>query len=164
MNRFALRSFVAAFAVSSVCLFGSASVLAQDTAPAASTNAPSGMPQHAPADPQKMAARLTRRLGLSDDQSAKLTGVLQGRQQQLDDVRGNNNLSPQDRHAKVSAIQQDAESQINALLTPTQQTEYANMRQQMMQRRQSQRDGNNGTSGSSGGNSGTPDNGGDSNN
>lgn len=50
---------------------------AQDSSAATSDNAPAS--QHRAPDPQKQAARLTKRLGLNDDQAAKLATILQDR-------------------------------------------------------------------------------------
>lgn len=136
MNKLASRFVLLGLAVSAITLTPVA--FAQDNAPATtSTSSSSSAPQHAAPDPQKQAARLTRRLGLSSDQSAKITGILQDRQQQLAAARGDNTLSPQDRRAKVRSIQQGTDSQINAVLTPAQQTQYATMKQNMKNRWQS---------------------------
>jgi periplasmic protein CpxP/Spy len=133
MNRFASRFALLALAFSAIGLAPVA--FAQDnSAPTGSTASPSSAPMHAAPDPQKQAARLTKRLGLSDDQSSKIATILQNRQQQLSAARGDTTLSPQDRRSKVRSIQQDSDSQINGVLTPAQQTQYANMKQQMHER------------------------------
>lgn len=108
---------------------------AQDSGAPASDNAPAS--QHRAPDPQKQAARLAKHLGLNDDQSAKITTILQSRQQRLAAARSDSSLSPQDRRAKLRSIQQDTDTQINALLTPDQQKQYAQMKQNMKDRRQS---------------------------
>ncbi|RDS81610.1 hypothetical protein DWU98_10285 [Dyella monticola] len=133
MNRFASR-----FALLGLAL-GIASVapmvFAQDSsAPANSDSAAPAMRQHAAPDPQKQAARLAKHLGLSDDQTTKITSILQNRQQQAQAARSDSSLSAQDRRAKMRSIQQDADSQINAVLTPAQQTQYATMKQNMKNR------------------------------
>lgn len=112
--------------------FGAA--LAQDNG-APGSNAPAAPAAHAP-DPQKQAQRLTRRLGLSSDQTAKLTTILQNRQQQIAAARADSSLAPHDRMAKVRGIRQDSESQINALLTPSQQKQYEQLKQNAMDHRQ----------------------------
>ncbi|HTV85501.1 MAG TPA: hypothetical protein VME63_08845 [Dyella sp.] len=131
-----------------------APAFAQDSAPAGSSSASTGTPRHA--DPQRQAARLTKRLGLSDDQSSKIATILQNRQQQMEALRGDSSLSPQDRRAKMRSIQRDSDTQINSVLTPAQQTQYANMKQQLRERMQNSRNGggqgNGGESSSGGGN------------
>jgi Spy/CpxP family protein refolding chaperone len=105
---------------------------AQDSSAATSDNAPAS--QHRAPDPEKQAARLAKHLGLNDDQAAKITTILQDRQQQLAATRSDSSLSQQDRRAKLRSIQQDTDSQINALLTPDQQKQYAQMKQNMKDR------------------------------
>lgn len=132
MNRFASRFALLGLALGVVSFAPGA--FAQDSGSAAdSSNAPAQ--QHrAPPDPQKQAARLAKRLGLSDDQTSKLTTILQDRQQQLAAVRSDSSLAPQDRRAKLHSIQQGADTQINAMLTPDQQKQYATLKQNMKDR------------------------------
>jgi Spy/CpxP family protein refolding chaperone len=111
---------------------------AQDSGTAASADNASA-PQHRAPDPQKQATRLAKHLGLNDDQAAKITSILQSRQQQLASVRSDSSLSKPDRRAKLQSIQQDTDSQINALLTPDQQKQYAQMKQNMKNRWQTGR-------------------------
>ena len=99
-------------------------------------SAGSSTPQYRAPDPQKQAARLAKRLKLSDDQTSKITAILQNRQQQLAAVRNDGSLAPQDRRAKSRSIQHDTDAQINALLTSGQQTQYATLKQDMKERRQ----------------------------
>lgn len=134
MNTFASRFALLALAVSAVTF--APAVFAQDNASAGSSSSQSSGPQHAAPDPQKQAARLTKRLGLSDDQSSKIATILQNQQQQLTAARGDSSLSKQDMHAKLRSIRQDTDTQINAVLTPAQQTQYASMKQQMKERMQ----------------------------
>jgi len=129
--RFALLGL--AFGVASAA----PAAFAQDNGAPDGTSAP--VQQHRAPDPQKQAARLARRLGLSDDQSAKLAAILQNRQQQMAAVRGDASLAPQDRRAKARSIQEDSDTQINAMLTPDQQKQYAAIKQAMRDRRQNAR-------------------------
>jgi Spy/CpxP family protein refolding chaperone len=134
MNRIASRFALLGLALSVVSF--APTVFAQDTpAPASADNAS----QHRAPDPQRQAARLAKRLGLSDDQAAKITSILQNRQQQMAGLRGDSSLAAQDRHAKMRSIQQDTDTQINAVLTPDQQKQYATMKQNTMERRQNAR-------------------------
>jgi periplasmic protein CpxP/Spy len=139
MKTFASRFALLTLALSAVTL--APVTFAQDSSPStgSSSSSPSSAPMRQAPDPQKQAAHLTKRLGLSDDQSSKLITILQNKQQQIASVRGDSSLSPQDRRSKMRSIQQDTDSQINALLTPTQQTEYANMKQMQKQRMQNAR-------------------------
>jgi Spy/CpxP family protein refolding chaperone len=134
MNRFALR-----FALLGLALAAAAFVpagFAQDNGAASSSDS-GAVPQHRTPDPQKMAARLARRLGLNDEQSTKIGSILQSRQQQLAAIRSDNSLAPPDRRAKLRAIQQDTDAQIDAVLTPDQQQQYAALKENIKARRQS---------------------------
>jgi periplasmic protein CpxP/Spy len=143
MNTFASRFALLALALGAISL---APVYAQDNA-ASGDSAPSA-PQHGAPDPQKQAARLGKRLGLSDDQSSKITTILQNQQQQMSALRGDSSLSQQDRRAKMRSIRQDSDTQINAVLTPAQQSQYTAMKQQMKQRMQNMHNGDDGSDGS----------------
>jgi periplasmic protein CpxP/Spy len=147
MNTFASRFALLALAVSTVTLAPVA--FAQDTPPADAGSSQSSGPQHQAPDPQKQAARLAKRLGLTDDQSAKITTILQNQQQQIAAARADSSLSKQDQHAKMRSIRQDTDTQINAVLTPAQQTQYANMKQQMKERMQNAHNGGSSSGGSS---------------
>jgi periplasmic protein CpxP/Spy len=147
MNILASRFALLALALSAAGLAPVA--FAQDSAPSGSSSTQSKGPQHAAPDPQKQAARLTKRLGLSDDQTSKITTLLQNQQQQLTAARNDSSLSPQDRRAKLRSIRQNTDSQINTVLTPAQQTQYANMKQQMKERMQNAHNGGSSSGGSS---------------
>ncbi|BFI97558.1 MAG: hypothetical protein RSP_30680 [Rhodanobacter sp.] len=112
--------------------FGAAS--AQDGTPAAGDTATA--PRHLP-DPQKQAHRLANKLGLDADQQSKLAAILSDRQQQVAALRADSSLSKPDRKTKLLAVRQGSESQIQALLTPAQQQQYAQLQQAMKARRQS---------------------------
>jgi periplasmic protein CpxP/Spy len=138
-----MKPFTSRFALLALALAtaGLAPVaFAQDNA-AAGSSSQSTAPQHAAPDPQKQAARLTKRLGLSDDQTSKITTIFQNQQQQVAAARGDSSLSQQDLRSKLHSIRQNTDTQINAVLTPAQQTQYANMKQQMKQRMQNAHNG-----------------------
>ena len=139
MNRFASR-FALLGLVLGVVSFAPAAFAQENSAPAQ---------QHRAPDPHKQAARLAKRLGLSDDQTSKLTSILQNRQQQVVTVRSDSSLAPQDRRAKLRSIQQNTDAQINGVLTPEQQKQYAEMKQNMMDRRQNARSAGDGSEGGS---------------
>ena len=130
MNKLASRFALLGLALCAVTLTPVA--FAQDSASSGTDSSQSAGPRHAAPDPQKQAAHLAKRLGLNDDQTAKITAILQDRQQQSAALRSDSSLSPQDRHDKMHSIQQNADSQINAVLTPDQQKQYMTMKQNMM--------------------------------
>jgi len=129
MNRFASRFALLGLALG-VVSFAPSAFAQENSAPTQ---------QHRAPDPQKQAARLAKRLGLSDDQTSKLTTILQNRQQKAAAIRSDSSLAPQDRRAKLRSIQQGTDAQINGVLTPDQQKQYAQMKQSMMDRRQNAR-------------------------
>lgn len=103
------------------------------TAPTASTTA---MPAHQPPDPQQQVARLSRKLQLTPAQAAKIEPILQSRQQQMQQLRANTSMTPNDRHAKMRSIMQDSNTQLQSVLTDSQKQQYQQMMQQAMQHRQ----------------------------
>jgi periplasmic protein CpxP/Spy len=114
---------------------------AQDTqsSPLAGENAPPMQQQRPHAhNPARVARRLGRQLGLSQDQVAQIRPIIANRQKQLVSLRADTTLSPQDRRTKSRSIMQDSRSQIEALLTDTQKQQYEQMlaarRAQRMQR------------------------------
>ena len=109
----------------------------QDTA--APTDATSTPPSHRAPDPQRQIARLTRKLQLTPDQVAKIEPILQSRQQQMQQLRADTPLAPRDRRAKMRALMQDSNSQLQAVLTDSQKQQYQQMQQQAMQQRQARR-------------------------
>ena len=82
---------------------------------------------HRDFDPNQQAARLSKRLGLSDDQVAQIKPILADRFQQMQNLRADTSLSEQDRHAKVRALMQDSNSKIEAVLNDTQKQQFEKM-------------------------------------
>lgn len=162
MNKIASRFALLALSLS-VAGFATSALAQDNNAPAGSSSESSGMSRHAAPDPQKQAQRLTKRLGLSDAQSSKILAILQNRQQQMEALRGDSSGASQDRREKMRSIQQDTDTQINAVLTPAQQTQYAALKQQMRDRMQGGRNGGSGGSGGSDSSSGSSNSGGNGN-
>ena len=122
-------------------LTGSA-VLAQDQAQpgapvssAPTSQATTGQPHKAP-NPQHQAKKMAKKLGLSSDQKAKIEPILADRDQQVQSLRSNAALSPQDRKAQMRGIMQDSDSKIEAVLNDTQKQQYEQMKQQHRARKQ----------------------------
>ena len=78
-------------------------------------------------DPNRMAAHLGKRLGLSSDQVAQITPILAARQQQMQSLRADASIPLQDRHAKVHALQQDTNSKLEAVMNDTQKQQFEQM-------------------------------------
>jgi len=110
------------------------------------TNAPTAQSappaQHRTPDPARQAKHLGKQLGLTSDQVNQLTPILADRQQQLEGVRSDTTLTPQDRREKVRGIMDDSKTKIEAVLTDPQKQQYEQMlatqRERRRQRMQSQ--------------------------
>ena len=103
-------------------------LLAQD----ASTNAPAGRaltpaaqggaPRGQNAD--QMVQRLTTRLNLTADEQAKVKPIIEDEMQQMAALRS---MAPEDRRAKMMALREETMSNMQAVLTPDQFTQYQQM-------------------------------------
>jgi Spy/CpxP family protein refolding chaperone len=135
---FTMRTFVPSLALSTIILagFSGSALLAQDQS-AAPAAAAQSQPYHAP-NPQHQARKMAKKLGLSSDQVAKIEPILADRAQQMQSVRSDNTLAPQDRKAKIRAIHQDSDGRIEAVLTDTQKQAYEQLKQSRKAHRQQQ--------------------------
>ncbi len=110
--------------------FGAA--FAQQTAPSspdASTQAaPGGGYHHHTPNPQKQAEHLARQLNLTPDQTARIEPILASRDQQVEALRANQQLTPQDRHQQMRSINEQAQQGMNGVLTPDQMAQLKAMR------------------------------------
>ena len=131
-----MRTFVPKFALGAILLSGLSTgvLLAQDQAPAATAPA-QAQPSHVP-NPQKQAKRMAKKLGLSSDQVAKIEPILADRAQQVQGIRADATLAPQDRAAKLKGVRQDSDSKIEAVLTDQQKQAYAQLKQEHKSHRQ----------------------------
>ncbi|HUV70483.1 MAG TPA: hypothetical protein VMW15_12520 [Terracidiphilus sp.] len=82
---------------------------------------------HHTMNPERQAAHLGKRLGLSSDQVAQLQPILADRLQQLHALRADTSLTRRDRHAKARAIMQDSRGRIEALMNDTQKQQFEQM-------------------------------------
>jgi len=104
-----LLSTSLALALSSTLAF------AQQTAPPA----PAAKHHHAH-NPQRETARLTRKLNLSADQSAKLEPILANRDQKIAALTSDTTISPMILQKQMHAIRQETRQQLATVLTPDQ--------------------------------------------
>jgi Spy/CpxP family protein refolding chaperone len=74
-------------------------------------------------------------LNLTSDQKSKLEPIFQSSRQQLQAVRNDSSLTPEQKQAKISEIRQNTQSQINGILTPEQQQQWQQMHQMRQNRR-----------------------------
>ena len=124
MNRTILSTAIA------LALTGSMALAQQQTPAPASPQA--GAPQHQwhqrRPNPEREAARISRVLNLSPDQTAKLEPIFADRDQKIAALWQNQNLAPQDRHQQMRAIQQGTREQLSTVLTPDQLQQLKTLR------------------------------------
>lgn len=97
-----------------------------------------GHMRHGPPDPAMRTQRLTKRLNLTSDQQAKVQDIFQSEASQMDSLHQDTSLSGPDRHAKMMDIHKNTDTQVRALLDPTQQKKWDDMqarRDQWMEHR-----------------------------
>jgi periplasmic protein CpxP/Spy len=75
-------------------------------------------------DPQKQTEMLTKHLNLTSDQQPKVLDILKSQQSQMESLRSDTSLAPQDRRSKMMDIHKTSNDQIRALLTPDQQKKF----------------------------------------
>jgi periplasmic protein CpxP/Spy len=74
---------------------------------------------------------LAKKLSLTDDQKAKILPIIVDRRQKVQEARNDSTLRPRQRMRQVKGILADSDKSINALLTPEQQSAYAQAEQEM---------------------------------
>ena len=94
---------------------------------AAQTDASSVDPE-TKAKVQEKLAQISSELNLTDAQKAQLKPILQSEVQQLQAVKNDSSLSPDQKQAKVSEIRQSYKSQMSNILTPEQQKKWESMK------------------------------------
>ena len=95
--------------------------------PANESPAAAQMQRHAP-NPHKAAMRISRQLGLSPDQTAKLEPILADRQQKVQALRADTSLTDVQRKHQMKAIHQTERMQLSNVLTPDQMKQMRAMR------------------------------------
>ncbi len=99
----------------------------QTTDPQATAPATQGEYHHHTPNPHRQAEHLSRKLNLTPDQTAKIEPILAARDQQMHDLMGNAQLSPQDRHQGMHSINQQAEQGMSGILSPDQMAQLKAM-------------------------------------
>jgi protein CpxP len=84
---------------------------------------------------------LSEKLNLTDDQKAKLKPILHDKMEQMKAVREDSSLSEEQKRAKMKSIHESLHDQINAVLTPEQQTKFKQMKQEQMQKHEAMEEG-----------------------
>jgi periplasmic protein CpxP/Spy len=108
MNRLLLSTSLA-LALSSTVVFAQ-----QETAP------PPPAKHHHAHNPQRETARLTKKLNLTADQSAKVEPILADRDQKLAALNNDTTISPMIAKKQMHAIHQQTRQQLATVLTPDQ--------------------------------------------
>jgi len=100
---------------------------------AAAAQAPGGQwgPGGQPPTADQRLQRMAQALQLTGDQQEKIKPILESEASQMQELRANTSLSQEDRMAKMKEIRANTTSQINPILTPDQQTKYAEMMSRM---------------------------------
>ena len=94
--------------------------------------------------PDDVVQRLGEKLTLSDDQKAQIKPIIADRQQKMQALRSDTSLRRGQKGRQMKSILEDSDKKINAILTPDQQKQYAELQQQMKERRQARRQNKNG--------------------
>jgi Spy/CpxP family protein refolding chaperone len=84
--------------------------------------------RHGKMDPHKAAQHLGKRLGLSDDQMAKLEPIFADQQQKMAALHSNTSLTEDQRREQARAIFKDTHTQLSSVLTPDQMQQLNSMR------------------------------------
>lgn len=79
-------------------------------------------------DPHKAAQRISKRLNLTDDQTAKLEPILAAQQQKMAALRSDSSLTRDQRREQFKTIHQETKSQLATVLTPDQLQQLQSMR------------------------------------
>jgi Spy/CpxP family protein refolding chaperone len=103
--------------------------IAQQPAPAPDGQQPSPHQfHHRQPSPQREAEHLSKRLNLSPDQTAKLEPIFANRDQQMETIRSNGQLTQQDAHMQMRALMKTTNDQLSSVLTPDQMQQMRQMR------------------------------------
>ena len=86
-------------------------------------------------DPERRVEMMQRRLNLNDGQTAQIRQILKESVAQMQTIRGNAQLGPEDRRAQMMALHQGEQTRIRAVLTPDQQAKMDAMQERMRARR-----------------------------
>ena len=74
---------------------------------------------------------MTQMLNLTGEQQEKIKPILENESTQMQALRSDTSLSREDRMTKMKQIRENTASQINPILTPDQQKQYAEMMSRM---------------------------------
>ena len=81
-------------------------------------------------NPHRQAMHLGKKLGLSTDQTARLEPIFAQHRDQVQALRQNSNLTPEQRHAQMRDLNRNTHQQMAGILTPDQMEQWKQMRKQ----------------------------------
>jgi hypothetical protein len=134
-----LAAFVATAALCSASpsLWASGSATGADSTAAEPQTAAEAGPDAAPAtglpSPQEVVSRLQAKLSLSAEQASGLTPIIASRQEKLKALMAQSGGRPMKKRREMREIVSESDKQINALLSPEQQKQYAQIEKQMQE-------------------------------
>ncbi|MCU1284702.1 MAG: hypothetical protein JWO13_1052 [Acidobacteriales bacterium] len=85
-------------------------------------------------DPAQRVERLSSQLNLTDDQKTKAKAIFDDEQKQMGELRGNADLTPEQKRAKSEEIRNKSNTDLRATLTADQQKKFDEMQQKMKER------------------------------
>jgi len=88
---------------------------------------PPPMRHHHKPSPEQEVRHLTKALNLTPDQAAKLEPILANRDQQMQAIHSNGQLTQQDARQQMKALHQSTEQQLAGVLTPDQLQQMKSM-------------------------------------
>jgi Spy/CpxP family protein refolding chaperone len=91
-------------------------------------------------DPDRVMQMMTAKLGLTADQQAKIAPVIADRQQQVRALMADTSSRPFQKQRKVKEIREASDKKINAVLTPDQRKQYAELEEQMKEEMKERRE------------------------
>lgn len=101
-----------------------ATAFAQITAP----QTPVQKHMHAP-NPHKAALKMSKKLGLSQDQTTKLEPILAERQQKMKALRADSTMTDDQKKDQRRQIQQNTRTELSGVLSPDQMQQLKTMKQ-----------------------------------
>ena len=134
-----MKSFKLLLSVLALVAFAAAPVLRAQADPSAPP--PAGAPEHKGRHGHKgphgdRLKELAEKLGLTDDQQAKIKPIFQDEMQSWKALREDTSMDKKTKHEKMMEIRKTHAGQIFAILTPEQQAKFKEMRGQHKMREQ----------------------------
>lgn len=125
------RNLILSIIATGATLALSPALQAQDAAPAPATTGTDAGGGHHWGHHGDRLAMLTKELDLTSDQQAKIKPILDATHTQMQSIHQDTTLSDADKRSKMKDAHESETSQINAVLTPDQQTKFAAMQAKM---------------------------------